>query len=172
MTFVKNLLKPQKNIPLLRSVHVRNSSLITEPPVHSRLARSRLQVRSGLVDRPGAWSISTSDKSWCHLYDISLCESIVVNDEISEGKAVTDRQSTSSCFLILSSCSCALLLIRIDSIALLSLQTRSTVFWFKMPPKSYYTDPKLRDKVKEEIKQSDKGGEPGQWSARKVIFLY
>jgi len=31
-----------------------------------------------------------------------------------------------------------------------------------------YTDPKLRDEIKEELKQSDKGGAPGQWSARKV----
>jgi hypothetical protein len=40
----------------------------------------------------------------------------------------------------------------------------------KMPPKSNdkYTDPKLREEVKEDIKASDKGGEPGQWSARKV----
>jgi hypothetical protein len=37
-----------------------------------------------------------------------------------------------------------------------------------MPPKQKYTDPKLRDEVKEDIKQSDKGGAPGQWSARKV----
>lgn len=37
-----------------------------------------------------------------------------------------------------------------------------------MPPKQKYTDPKLRDQVKEELKQSDKGGAPGQWSARKV----
>ena len=32
-----------------------------------------------------------------------------------------------------------------------------------------YTDPELRNEVKEEIHQSDKGGAPGQWSARKVI---
>lgn len=31
-----------------------------------------------------------------------------------------------------------------------------------------YTDPELRNEVKEEIHQSDKGGAPGQWSARKV----
>lgn len=29
-----------------------------------------------------------------------------------------------------------------------------------------YTYPELREKLLEEIKQSDKGGEPGQWSAR------
>jgi len=40
-----------------------------------------------------------------------------------------------------------------------------------MPPKDKYTDPKLRDEVKEEIKQSDKGGAPGQWSARKAQFM-
>ena len=31
-----------------------------------------------------------------------------------------------------------------------------------------YTDPELRNEVKEEIHQGDKGGAPGQWSARKV----
>ena len=30
-----------------------------------------------------------------------------------------------------------------------------------------YTDTKLRDEIKEELMQSDKGGRPGQWSARK-----
>ncbi|KAJ4387696.1 hypothetical protein N0V93_008295 [Gnomoniopsis smithogilvyi] len=40
-----------------------------------------------------------------------------------------------------------------------------------MPPKDKYSDPKLRDEVKEEIKQSDKGGEPGQWSARKAQMM-
>ncbi|MGF1553608.1 MAG: Rho termination factor N-terminal domain-containing protein [Paracoccaceae bacterium] len=30
------------------------------------------------------------------------------------------------------------------------------------------TDPKLWERVKEELKESDKGGEPGQWSARKA----
>lgn len=34
-----------------------------------------------------------------------------------------------------------------------------------------YTDPELRERVKEEIKQSDKGGNPGQWSARKSQLL-
>jgi hypothetical protein len=38
-----------------------------------------------------------------------------------------------------------------------------------MAPKDKYTDPKLRDEIKEEIHQGDKGGKPGQWSARKVI---
>jgi hypothetical protein len=41
-----------------------------------------------------------------------------------------------------------------------------------MPPKDKYADPKLRQKVKEEIQASDKGGEPGQWSARKVSQSY
>lgn len=42
---------------------------------------------------------------------------------------------------------------------------------FEMPSKDKYTDPELRDEVKEEIHQSDKGGAPGQWSARKVGYL-
>jgi hypothetical protein len=39
-----------------------------------------------------------------------------------------------------------------------------------MPSKTddKYTDPELREQVKEEIQQGDKGGAPGQWSARKV----
>lgn len=41
-----------------------------------------------------------------------------------------------------------------------------------MPPKDKYTDPKLRDKIKEEIQAGDKGGEPGQWSARKVKPIF
>ncbi|KAJ6089284.1 hypothetical protein N7467_004500 [Penicillium canescens] len=40
-----------------------------------------------------------------------------------------------------------------------------------MPPKDKYTDPKLRDKVKTEIHNSDKGGQPGQWSARKAQMM-
>jgi hypothetical protein len=32
-----------------------------------------------------------------------------------------------------------------------------------------YTDPELREEVKEEIQAGDKGGAPGQWSARKVF---
>ncbi|KAF2482424.1 hypothetical protein BDY17DRAFT_252238 [Neohortaea acidophila] len=40
-----------------------------------------------------------------------------------------------------------------------------------MPPKGKYTDPKLREEVKEELKQSDKGGAPGQWSARKAQMM-
>jgi len=34
-----------------------------------------------------------------------------------------------------------------------------------------YTDPELREKVKEEIRASDKGGKQGQWSARKSQLL-
>ena len=34
-----------------------------------------------------------------------------------------------------------------------------------------YTDPKLRDKLKVEIQSGDKGGEAGQWSARKSQLL-
>jgi hypothetical protein len=39
----------------------------------------------------------------------------------------------------------------------------------RMAPRDKYSDPKLRDEVKEEIHQGDKGGKPGQWSARKVF---
>lgn len=34
-----------------------------------------------------------------------------------------------------------------------------------------YTDPELRERLKEEIKRSDRGGKPGQWSARKSQLL-
>ena len=34
-----------------------------------------------------------------------------------------------------------------------------------------YTHPDLREEIKEEIKASDKGGSPGQWSARKSQLL-
>jgi hypothetical protein len=34
-----------------------------------------------------------------------------------------------------------------------------------------YTKPDLREQIKEEIKASDKGGKPGQWSARKSQLL-
>ena len=34
-----------------------------------------------------------------------------------------------------------------------------------------YTDPDLRERIKEQIKQSDRGGRPGQWSARKSQLL-
>lgn len=34
-----------------------------------------------------------------------------------------------------------------------------------------YTKPALRRKIKEQIKESDKGGKPGQWSARKSQLL-
>ena len=34
-----------------------------------------------------------------------------------------------------------------------------------------YTDPKLREKLKNEIKEGEKGGKAGQWSARKAQLL-
>ena len=34
-----------------------------------------------------------------------------------------------------------------------------------------YTDPELHDQVEEEIKESNKGGAPGQWSARKAQVM-
>ena len=34
-----------------------------------------------------------------------------------------------------------------------------------------YTEPELRERVKEEIKASDRGGAPGKWSARKSQLL-
>ena len=37
-----------------------------------------------------------------------------------------------------------------------------------MPAKDKYTDPELREQVKKDVQESDKGGAPGQWSARKV----
>ena len=37
--------------------------------------------------------------------------------------------------------------------------------------KDTYTKPKLREKLKDEIMDSDKGGKPGQWSARKSQLL-
>ncbi|GAB7364920.1 hypothetical protein MBLNU230_g5710t1 [Neophaeotheca triangularis] len=40
-----------------------------------------------------------------------------------------------------------------------------------MPPKDKYSDPKLRDQIKEELHNSDKGGQPGQWSARKAQLM-
>lgn len=41
-----------------------------------------------------------------------------------------------------------------------------------MPNQKNYTDPDLREQVKEEVQESDKGGKPGQWSARKVPHLH
>ncbi|MFD2573892.1 hypothetical protein ACFSUS_24865 [Spirosoma soli] len=38
-------------------------------------------------------------------------------------------------------------------------------------PKGNYDKPDLREKLKEEIKAGDKGGKPGQWSARKAQLL-
>ena len=37
--------------------------------------------------------------------------------------------------------------------------------------KSKYTKPKLRKEIKEDLQSSDKGGKPGQWSARKSQML-
>jgi hypothetical protein len=34
-----------------------------------------------------------------------------------------------------------------------------------------YTDPELRDEVKEDLKKSNKGGHPGQWSGRNGIDI-
>ncbi|OKL55920.1 hypothetical protein UA08_08828 [Talaromyces atroroseus] len=40
-----------------------------------------------------------------------------------------------------------------------------------MPSRDKYTDPELRDQIKEEVHASDKGGRPGQWSARKAQLM-
>lgn len=40
-----------------------------------------------------------------------------------------------------------------------------------MADETPYTDPALRERLKEEIKAGDKGGKPGQWSARKSQLL-
>lgn len=40
-----------------------------------------------------------------------------------------------------------------------------------MSEKSTYTDPELRQRLKEEIQAGDRGGRPGQWSARKAQLL-
>jgi hypothetical protein len=41
----------------------------------------------------------------------------------------------------------------------------------KKTEKGNYDKPELREKLKEEIKAGDKGGKPGQWSARKAQLL-
>ena len=41
----------------------------------------------------------------------------------------------------------------------------------KKTPKDIYTDPDLRHRLKDEITAGDKGGRPGQWSARKAQLL-
>ena len=38
-------------------------------------------------------------------------------------------------------------------------------------PEQTYTEPELRERLKEQIKAGDKGGKPGQWSARKSQLL-
>ncbi len=35
----------------------------------------------------------------------------------------------------------------------------------------HYTEPELRDRIKAEITEGDKGGKPGQWSARKAQMV-
>lgn len=39
------------------------------------------------------------------------------------------------------------------------------------PPKGKYTNPDLRVQIKQEIHGGDKGGKPGQWSARKAQLV-
>ena len=41
----------------------------------------------------------------------------------------------------------------------------------KKTPEETYTDPALRERLKTEITEGDKGGRPGQWSARKAQLL-
>jgi hypothetical protein len=41
----------------------------------------------------------------------------------------------------------------------------------KRSDREKYTDPELREQIKEEIRNSDKGGKKGQWSARKSQLL-
>ncbi|KAH7123998.1 hypothetical protein B0J11DRAFT_435282 [Dendryphion nanum] len=41
-----------------------------------------------------------------------------------------------------------------------------------MPSKDKYTEPELREQVKEEIREGEKGGAPGQWSASKGKRLW
>ncbi len=38
-------------------------------------------------------------------------------------------------------------------------------------PQQTYTEPELRERLKEQIKAGDRGGKPGQWSARKSQLL-
>lgn len=40
-----------------------------------------------------------------------------------------------------------------------------------MADSSTYTDPALRERLKEQLQAGDKGGRPGQWSARKSQML-
>ncbi|HZH02445.1 MAG TPA: hypothetical protein VEY30_01595 [Myxococcaceae bacterium] len=40
----------------------------------------------------------------------------------------------------------------------------------KQDPKKY-TEPELRERIKERVKKSAKGGKPGQWSARKAQLV-
>lgn len=38
-------------------------------------------------------------------------------------------------------------------------------------PEDIYTEPELREKIKDELMAGDKGGKPGEWSARKSQML-
>jgi hypothetical protein len=38
-----------------------------------------------------------------------------------------------------------------------------------MAQKNTYTKPELRERIKDRMMESSKGGKPGQWSARKSI---
>ena len=38
-------------------------------------------------------------------------------------------------------------------------------------PEEIYTQPELREKIKDELMKGDKGGKPGEWSARKSQML-
>lgn len=73
--------------------------------------------------------------------------------------------SVSACIKVCRNayCSC--------TISFSSLYTIITTHLSIMPSKDKYTDPKLRDEVKEELHNSDKGGAPGQWSARKAQMM-
>ena len=41
----------------------------------------------------------------------------------------------------------------------------------KRKPDAVYSKPELRERLKDKIKAGDKGGQPGQWSARKAQLL-
>ncbi|RPB29006.1 hypothetical protein L211DRAFT_252605 [Terfezia boudieri ATCC MYA-4762] len=59
-------------------------------------------------------------------------------------------------------------------ILLVSSRGGLSQYWRKNMTKSSaekYTDPELRDQIKEEVQAGDKGGKPGQWSARKAQMM-
>jgi hypothetical protein len=67
---------------------------------------------------------------------------------------------------------------RVDSVAFRHVSIVGDKPMDSEPPKpgspigmAEYTKPKLRDRIKEKIKASDKGGKKGQWSARKSQLL-